>query len=76
MNDLNSALTNYKKEVAEKDSKLVDYQKQLQSLTGKEDELFKQIADYKNKNNVSTKYFQREKIVQISTIYVTSQVLH
>lgn len=53
MNDLNSALTNYKKEVAEKDSKLVDYQKQLQSLTGKEDELFKQIADYKNKNNVS-----------------------
>lgn len=54
MNDLNSALTNYKKEVAEKDSKLVDYQKQLQSLTGKEDELFKQIADYKNKNNVSS----------------------
>ncbi len=53
MNDLNSALTNYKVEVAEKDSKLVDYQKQLQSLTGKEDELFKQIADYKNKNNVS-----------------------
>lgn len=52
--DLNSALTNYKKDVAEKDSKLVDYQKQLQSLTGKEDELFKQIADYKNKNNVST----------------------
>lgn len=54
VNDLNSALTNFKKEVAEKDSKLVDYQKQLQSLTGKEDELFKQIADYKNKNNVST----------------------
>lgn len=53
MNDLNSALTNFKKEVAEKDSKLVDYQNQLQSLTGKEDELFKQIADYKNKNNVS-----------------------
>lgn len=57
MNDLNSALTNYKKEVAEKDSKLVDYQKQLQSLTGKEDELFKQIADYKNKNNVSSHIF-------------------
>ncbi|KAJ6635149.1 hypothetical protein Bhyg_13732, partial [Pseudolycoriella hygida] len=51
VNDLNSALTNIKKEVAEKDSKLVDYQKEIQSLTGKEDELFKQIADYKNKNN-------------------------
>lgn len=40
--------------VAEKDSKLTDYQNQLQNMTGKEDELFKQINEYKDKNNVST----------------------
>lgn len=52
--ELTSALSNYKKIVAEKDSKLADYQNQLQNMTGKEDELFKQINEYKDKNNVST----------------------
>lgn len=40
--------------MTEKDSKITDYQNQLQNVAGKEDELFKKINEYKDKNNVST----------------------
>lgn len=39
--------------MTEKISKITDYEKQLQNQTNKEDELFKQIADHREKNNVS-----------------------
>lgn len=54
MDELTSALANYKSVVAEKESKINDFEKQLLHKTGKEDELFKQIAEFKDKNNVSS----------------------
>lgn len=39
--------------VTEKDLKITDYQDQLKNVAGKEDELFKKINEYKDKNNVS-----------------------
>lgn len=53
--ELSTAVQSYKATLREKDAKLTEYETKLESLSTdqREQELFKQIADYKEKNNVS-----------------------
>lgn len=55
MEDLNNSLQLLKSEVNEKDQQINEYKAKLEdvSTNKREEELFKQIADYKEKNNVS-----------------------
>lgn len=48
-------MQSYKKLISEKDQKLAEFKSKLESASvdQREQELFKQIADYKEKNNVS-----------------------
>lgn len=52
--ELNSTIQSYHTTISEKDAKLAELQSKLEtaSVNQREDELIKQIADYKEKNNV------------------------
>lgn len=52
---MNNSLQLLKSEVNEKDQQINEYKAKLEdvSVNKREEELFKQIADYKEKNNVS-----------------------
>lgn len=55
IDELNSLVQSYRNTISEKDAKLSELQTKLESLPAvdqREQELFKQIADYKEKNNV------------------------
>lgn len=55
IDELNSMIQSYRNTISEKDAKLSELQTKLESLPAvdqREQELFKQIADYKEKNNV------------------------
>lgn len=53
--ELNSSIQSYCATISEKDAKLSELQSKLEnaSVDQREQELFKQIAEYKEKNNVS-----------------------
>lgn len=53
--ELNNTIQSYRTTISEKDTKLNELQSKLDSASvdQREQELFKQIADYKDKNNVS-----------------------
>lgn len=55
MEELNGSIQSYRSTIGEKDRKLSELQAKLDSMSSeqREQELFKQIADYKEKNNVS-----------------------
>lgn len=55
IDELNSLVQSYRNTISEKDAKLSELQTKLESLPAvdqREQELFQQIADYKEKNNV------------------------
>lgn len=56
IDELNGTLQTYRTTISEKDAKLSELQSKLEnaSVDQREQELFKQIAEYKEKNNVSS----------------------
>lgn len=53
--ELNNSLQLLNSQVSEKDQQINEYKTKLENVSAdkREEELFKQIADYKEKNNVS-----------------------
>lgn len=55
IDELNGNIQSYRSTISEKDTKLRELEAKLENVSAdqREQELFKQIADYKEKNNVS-----------------------
>ena len=69
--ELNSTIQSYRTTISEKEAKLVELQSKLENaaVDQREQELFKQISDYKEKNNVSKHQWSPKNSNQISLFF-------
>lgn len=70
--ELNGTIQSYRTTISEKEAKLNELQSKLENaaVDQREQELFKQIADYKEKNNVSKTEWNQTNFNQIIFFFI------